>query len=183
MSELPDGWVETDIGTVGRYINGRGFKESEWRSEGTPIIRIQNLTNEYAAFNYSTAGHEHKYRVEDGDLLVAWAATLGVYRWDRGPAWLNQHIFRVEAEAKLITNDFLYYALKQAIDGLYARAHGSGMVHIKRGCLNLILCPCRRWPNKNESFPKSTNSSAASTKGSGRWSGCGGWWSGIVSRC
>ncbi len=133
MSELPEGWVETDIGTVGRYINGRGFKESEWRSQGTPIIRIQNLTNEYATFNYSSSQYEHKYRVEDGDLLVAWAATLGVYRWNRGSAWLNQHIFRVEPEDGLITKDFLYYALKQALDGLYAKAHGSGMVHIKRG--------------------------------------------------
>ncbi len=144
MSELPKGWVETDIGTVARYINGRGFKESEWRSDGIPIIRIQNLTKVDAPFNYSDAEHEEKYRVSDGDLLVAWAATLGVYIWNRGPAWLNQHIFRVEVEERVILKPFLQHSLTHALDDLYDRAHGSGMVHIKRGAFEsrpLLLPP------------------------------------------
>ena len=134
MSEqLPPGWAQTDIGTLGRYVNGRGFKEAEWRPSGIPIIRIQNLNNEQAPFNYSDEEHEERYRVRDGDLLIAWAASLGVYRWNRGPAWLNQHIFRVEVEERAVSKDFLHYSLKHALDGLYARTHGSGMVHIKRG--------------------------------------------------
>ncbi len=52
--------VDILLGTVDRYINGRGFNESEWRSDGLPIIRNQNLTNENAAFNYSETEHEDK---------------------------------------------------------------------------------------------------------------------------
>ena len=133
MSEdLPSGWAQTDIGTLGRYINGRGFGKAEWKKAGLPIIRIQNLNDESASFNYSDQEHEEKYRVNDDDLLVAWAASLGVYVWKRGPAWLNQHIFRVEVEERAVTKTFLYYALKDALAALYKKAHGSGMVHITK---------------------------------------------------
>lgn len=130
--ELPPGWALTDIGALGRYVNGRGFGKSEWKKAGLPIIRIQNLNDESASFNYSDKEHEEKYRVGDGDLLVAWAASLGVYVWNRGPAWLNQHIFRVEVEERAVAKPFLYYALKDALAALYKKAHGSGMVHITK---------------------------------------------------
>lgn len=132
-SELPPGWALTDLGTLGRYINGRGFGKAEWRKSGLPIIRIQNLNDEAAIFNYSDQEHEEKYRVKDGDLLVSWAASLGVYVWNRGPAWLNQHIFRVEPERRVVTQPFLYYSLKHAIEALYKKSHGSGMVHVTKG--------------------------------------------------
>lgn len=131
-NQLPSGWVRTDIGTLGNYINGRGFGKSEWKTAGVPIIRIQNLNDESASFNYSNQDHEEKYKVKDGDLLVAWAASLGVFKWNRGPAWLNQHIFRVEPEKRLVRKEFLFYALQGAIEGLYRKAHGSGMVHVTR---------------------------------------------------
>lgn len=132
-NQLPSGWARTDIGTLGNYINGRGFGKNEWRVAGLPIIRIQNLNDESASFNYSNQDHEEKYKVKDGDLLVAWAASLGVFKWNRGPAWLNQHIFRVEPEKRLVRKEFLFYALQGAIEGLYRKAHGSGMVHVTRG--------------------------------------------------
>ena len=130
--KLPCGWALTNIGTVGRYINGRGFGKSEWKTKGLPIIRIQNLNDLTASFNYSDRLHEDKYRVTDGDLLVAWAASLGVYVWNRGPAWLNQHIFRVEVDERLVSKPFLHYALKHAIGALIKKAHGSGMVHVTK---------------------------------------------------
>jgi type I restriction enzyme, S subunit len=129
---LPHGWAKTDIGTLGRYINGRGFGKNEWKKLGLPIIRIQNLNDQNAPFNYSDKTHEERYRVNDGDLLVAWAASLGVFVWNRGPAWLNQHIFRVEVEERLVTKPYLFYALQNALEGLYKKTHGSGMVHVTK---------------------------------------------------
>jgi len=40
------------LGEVAKFINGRAFKPSDWGSNGLPIIRIENLTNEDATFNY-----------------------------------------------------------------------------------------------------------------------------------
>ena len=119
------------LGTVATYINGRAFKPSEWEATGKPIIRIQNLTSESAPYHYSTGAFEEKYIVHNGDLLFAWSASLGAHIWKGRDAWLNQHIFRVVPNVG-INQDYLYYYLLTVVAELYAKTHGSGMVHITK---------------------------------------------------
>ena len=125
----------TDIMTLGQvatYINGRAFKPSEWEGSGLPIIRIQNLTESNKKYNYSTRTFEEKFRIQNDDLLFAWSASLGAFIWKGGEAWLNQHIFKVEPKP-FIQKRYLYYFLLYVIADLYAKTHGSGMVHITKG--------------------------------------------------
>lgn len=128
---LPDEWKLLPLGEVADYLNGRAFKKHEWEESGDPIIRIQNLNDSSASFNYTTAMFEERYRVRDGDLLFAWAASLGAFIWRRGNAWLNQHIFKVEPRP-FIEKEFLYYTFLYLIASFYAESHGSGMVHITK---------------------------------------------------
>ncbi|MEM9081871.1 MAG: restriction endonuclease subunit S, partial [Verrucomicrobiota bacterium] len=130
--ELPDSWEIAPLDELATFQNGRAFKKPEWKTTGLPIIRIQNLNDHNAAFNYTPAEHEPQFKIRDGDLLFAWAASLGVYLWKRGNAWLNQHIFRVAPEIG-VEKLYLYYLLQNAIDHFYAKARGSGMVHITKG--------------------------------------------------
>ena len=116
-------------GDVADYINGRAFKPIEWETTGKPIIRIQNLTNSSTEINRTTKTFEEKYSVRAGDLLFAWSASLGAYIWNGEDGWLNQHIFKVIPK-KDISKKYLYYYLLHVVDQLYAKAHGSGMVHI-----------------------------------------------------
>jgi type I restriction enzyme S subunit len=110
---LPDGWCRADIGSLGNYLNGRGFKKAEWSEDGRPIIRIQNLTGSSDKFNYFEGQVDPKCEIEPGDLLMSWAATLGAYIW-RGPrAVLNQHIFKVDS---FIQRRFHYFILLWALD-------------------------------------------------------------------
>ena len=120
------------LGNVATYINGRALKPSEWEDTGIPIIRIQNLTNSAAPYHYSSQGLEEKYKVKKGDLLFAWSASLGAHIWKGDDAWLNQHIFRV-IPSEQIEKKYLYYFLLQVVAELYAKTHGSGMVHITKG--------------------------------------------------
>ena len=129
---LPERWAARSLGEIGKYINGRAFKPKEWKTQGKPIIRIQNLNNPDIKFNYSDKEHENKYLVKKGDLLVAWSASLGVFIWNGDDAWLNQHIFKVEPKGKIVTKEYLYFAIKQAIGELYRKAHGTGMVHVTK---------------------------------------------------
>lgn len=130
MTDLPEGWEWSTLGEIGSYLNGRGFKKSEWRDMGRPIIRIQNLTGSGEAFNYFDGEADERHVVRDGDLLVSWAATLGVYVW-RGPeAVLNQHIFKVESN---IYPAFHRWLLESSLAELMRQTHGSGMVHITKG--------------------------------------------------
>lgn len=130
--ELPRGWSETTLGKVAFYLNGRAFKPNEWEENGLPIIRIQNLNNPKAKFNFSTKEYEDRYKVVNGELLFAWSASLGTYIWNSGNAWLNQHIFKVIPQ-KCIEKKYLFYMLDELVHRLYSETHGSGMVHITKG--------------------------------------------------
>ena len=120
------------LGEVATYINGRAFKPSEWEETGLPIIRIQNLTESNKKYNYSSKTFDEKFRIKNDDLLFAWSASLGAFIWKGGDAWLNQHIFKVEPKP-FIQKRYLYYFLLYVIADLYAKTHGSGMVHITKG--------------------------------------------------
>ena len=130
--ELPEGWEKTTLGEIATYVNGRAFKPIEWSKTGTPIVRIQNLNNPNAEYNYYDGYIEEKYHIENGDLLFAWSASLGAYIWKGKSAFLNQHIFKVLPKEN-IDKTFIYYLLDKVTSELYAKAHGSGMVHVTKG--------------------------------------------------
>lgn len=132
MNKLHSGWTYAKLGEVANYINGKAFRPSDWKQKGYPIIRIQNLNDPNAKFNYADSTHESKYIVNRGDLLVSWSASLGVYIWNYSTAWLNQHIFKVDFNEKIVTRDFLFYAIKQTIRDLHEKTHGTGMVHVTK---------------------------------------------------
>lgn len=123
------------IGDTGKYVNGLAFKPTDWGEEGTPIIRIQNLTDASKPMNRTTREVDAAYLVYRGDLLVSWSATLDAFIWDRDPALLNQHIFKVVPDESLVSKRYLYYGLKNAIKQMQRteHVHGSTMKHINRG--------------------------------------------------
>ena len=129
--KLPEGWAILKVGNVAEYINGRAFKPEEWEQTGLPIIRIQNLNDPNAYYNRTKNEYEEKYLIKKGDLLFAWAASLGTYIWKGDDAWLNQHIFKV-VPYPFMDKKYLYYAFHAMITEFYRKSHGSGMIHITR---------------------------------------------------
>lgn len=117
------------MGALGSYLNGRGFKKSEWRTSGRPIIRIQNLTGSSSTFNYFEGEASDDVVARCGDLLVAWAASLGAYFWGGPEAVVNQHIFKVRSN---IDKRFHKYLLDAMLGEIKSKTHGSGIVHVTR---------------------------------------------------
>lgn len=138
---IPEDWEVVKLGEVGNYINGYAFKPSDWSNTGKPIIRIQNLNNPSASFNYFNGELDYKYLVKKGDILISWSASLGAYLWNGEDAWLNQHIFKVELTNQNVAKDFLYFALLYYFVGqALANLHGSTMKHIvKSKFLNILI--------------------------------------------
>jgi type I restriction enzyme S subunit len=128
---LPHGWIEIQIGDMAQYLNGKAFKPSDWEEAGLPIVRIQNLNDVNAKYNFSSSVIDEKYKIESGDLLFAWSASLGAYIWHGKDAWLNQHIFKVIPYSG-VNKTFLYYVLINTASLFYSKTHGSGMVHITK---------------------------------------------------
>ncbi len=131
-SVLPAGWEWCRLGTLAEFINGLAFKPEEWENNGLPIIRIQNLTDSNRPINYTTKVFDNKFKVENGDLLFSWSATLDSFIWNGKTAWLNQHIFKVNPYGT-IDKKWLFYALKAIVVQLSFVTHGLTMKHLTRG--------------------------------------------------
>ena len=131
MSEPPAGWERTTFGRVATYLNGFAFKPEDWSERGTPIVRIAQMTNPDASFDYYEGTLPEQFCIDSGDLLFSWSATLAALIWGRGPAYLNQHLFKV-VPAEGVERAFLHHLLNLHMDGLAGQAHGTTMRHIKR---------------------------------------------------
>ena len=136
--ELPVGWVEVPIGELCDLRNGRAFKPIEWTDSGIPIVRIQNLNNPSAKFNYYQGEVDAKHWLRGGELLFAWSGTpgtsFGAHVWEGGDAALNQHIFRVDFDENSIDKAFFRFAINQQLNDLIDIAHGGvGLRHVTKG--------------------------------------------------
>ena len=138
--KIPKSWEWCRVGTVAEYVNGLAFKPEDWETSGLPIIRIQNLTDYNKPLNYTTKIFDDKFKVENGDLLFSWSATLDSFIWKGQTAWLNQHIFKVNPRVGIFKG-YLYYALKAIVSNLSDITHGLTMKHLTRGVLKQIAIP------------------------------------------
>ncbi|RXR05315.1 restriction endonuclease subunit S [Pseudoxanthomonas composti] len=132
MSEdLPAGWQSRSLSSLGEYSNGYAFSKRHWAEHGLPIVRIAQITG--------TQGVEDRYpgllpsgfRITDGDLIFSWSGTLSVVKWQGGPAWLNQHLFKV-TPSEDVDRRLLFHVLRASVAEMEKRTHGSTMKHIKR---------------------------------------------------
>jgi len=124
---------KVELEKLATYQNGYAFKPDDWSTKGLPIIRIQNLNDHGKDFNYYNGNEaDEKYFVKDGDVLIAWSASLGVYIWDRGDAWLNQHTFKVNFESDEIDKYYFVYAISDVLKTIENKLHGSTMKHITK---------------------------------------------------
>jgi len=136
--KLPKGWKSAQIGKLCNLINGKAFKPEDWKTSGLPIIRIQNLNNKTAAFNYFEGVPEPKHLVQNGQLLFAWSGTpgtsFGAHVWTGPTGVLNQHIFKIEFDEKILDKVFFRHAINQKLDELINIAQGGvGLRHVTKG--------------------------------------------------
>jgi len=135
---LQEGWESVRLGDALTLINGRAFKPSEWLQAGLPIVRIQNLNNPDAPFNYYDGELPDKFLLSNGELLFAWSGTpgtsFGAHIWRGKKAWLNQHIFKVVFDESVFDKRFLQLAINQNLNEYIRQAHGgAGLAHITKG--------------------------------------------------
>lgn len=129
------------LGEIATYVNGYAFKPTDWRESGIPIIRIQDLTGLSYQLNYYDSDYPKKIEINNGDVLISWSASLGVYIWDRGKALLNQHIFKVVFDKEEIVKEYFVYAVKFNLKTMLLHMHGATMKHIVKKDFDNIEIP------------------------------------------
>ena len=140
---VPTTWTLLPVGQVLQLINGRAFKPTEWSKRGLRIVRIQNLNNPSAPFNRFNGPIQDKFRIDTGDFLISWSGTpgtsFGAHIWDRGPAVLNQHIYKSVLIGDVFDKRFLKIAINARLLELIEQAHGGvGLQHITKPKLEAV---------------------------------------------
>lgn len=142
IGKIPHCWNTSKLKYFGQYINGYAFKPEEWGSKGVPIIRIQDLTGSNDNPNYFEGQIDKKYWVENGDILISWAATLDAFIWNKGNGWLNQHIFKAVPNRRIINYDFFFWMIKESMKNMNNdNKHGIFMQHVTLSVFNNFTIP------------------------------------------
>lgn len=142
------------LGDAATYINGYAFKPEDRGEEGLPIIRIQDLTGNAYDLGFYDGRYPEKIEINDGDILISWSASLGVYVWNRGKALLNQHIFKVVFDKAEIDKNYFVYAVRQKLDELGRKTHGATMKHMVKKDFDATEIP---YPSLREQAEIATN--------------------------
>ena len=129
------------LGNLATYINGYAFKPEDRGKEGLPIIRIQDLTGNTYDLGFYNGDYPEKIEINDGDILISWSASLGVYIWNRGKALLNQHIFKVVFDKEEVNKQYFVFAVKYNLKEMGTKAHGATMKHIVKKDFDNTLVP------------------------------------------
>ena len=138
---------------VAKFVNGKAFQPADWSEAGVPIIRIQNLNGLDKPFNYWAGSLNKEVRVQKNDLLLAWSGTpgtsFGAHIWGGGAAVLNQHIFRVDLNEKLVTKEWAKFVINAQLSTLIGLAHGGvGLKHVTKGMVEELEIPAPPLPEQ-----------------------------------
>lgn len=131
--DYPKIWAVKTIADICEVINGRAYKEGEYRKSGTKIIRIQNL-NGGNKWLYSDMELPEKKYVSNGNLVFAWSATFGPFIWRQEKSIYHYHIWRMDCFdpcARL----FLYHHLNRVTSAVSEQGSGSIFAHITKGLM------------------------------------------------
>lgn len=96
--EIPEGWSVGSLYDIADFVNGLACQKYRPLSDDKkiPVVKIAEMHSGITATTeYVRDDIPEKNRINDGDILFSWSATLETMIWTGGKAGLNQHIFKV----------------------------------------------------------------------------------------
>jgi len=138
------------LGDIATYVNGFPFKPEDRGTEGLPIIRIQDLTGNSYDLGFYNGNYPSRIEINDGDVLISWSGSLGVYIWNRGKALLNQHIFKVLFDKKVVDKQYFVFAVQYKLREMEGKTHGATMKHIVKGDFDNTTIPFPNYAKQQE---------------------------------
>ncbi|MEU3331329.1 restriction endonuclease subunit S [Glutamicibacter creatinolyticus] len=126
------------VSELASFVNGGAFTRGASGS-GRMVIRIAELNSGPGGSTvYNDIEVPDEKTARAGDILMSWSGSLGVYRWFRDEAVINQHIFKV------IPADFPAWLVFDRLDAIMPVFRGlaadkaTTMGHIQRGHLTSV---------------------------------------------
>ena len=99
------------------WKNGLAFKKIHFSETGVPVIKIAELNNGIGGTTaYTQQVFSEDVHINKGDLLFSWSGnpqtSIDVFRFNLEEGWLNQHIFKVTPDEKVIDRNYFYFLMK-----------------------------------------------------------------------
>ena len=110
-------WLRHSLYDLAVWINGMAFKDINFATFGTPVIKIAEIKNGVSGqTRFTQEKYDQKYFLDNGDLLFCWSGqpetSIDTYWWRGGDGWLNQHIFKVLPKQEVADRGFFYQLLR-----------------------------------------------------------------------
>ena len=147
---FPRSWLARPLYDCATWINGAAYRDFSFSTaqDGLPIVKIAELKAGITAqtkFTVSSPGE--KYRIDNGDMLFSWSGnpdtSIDTFVWIHGPAWLNQHIFKVVApstEERTLLFSLLRH-LRPTFAEIARDKQTTGLGHVTAGDMKRLLVP------------------------------------------
>jgi len=133
---LAKGRSRVPVSSLAAFVNGGAYTKGA-SGNGRMVIRIAELNGGPGGSTvYNDIDVPDDKTARPGDILMSWSGSLGVYRWARSEAIINQHIFKVipSGYPAWLVFDRLQ-AVIQIFQGI-AKDKATTMGHIQRGHLD-----------------------------------------------
>lgn len=99
---IPSGWGLSALADLAEFQNGSPFNMLDFCVAGDgalPVLKIAELKQGITRQTRYCIHRDNARRIDRGELLLSWSGTpdtsIDTFLYFGGPAWLNQHIFKV----------------------------------------------------------------------------------------
>lgn len=137
---------EIPVNEMAQFVNGGAYTKGA-SGTGRMVIRIAELNSGPGGSTvYNDINVPNDKLASAGDLLMSWSGSLGLYRWYRDEAIINQHIFKVIPEQYPA---WLVFDRLQSVMSIFkgiAQDKATTMGHIQRGHLEstMVTLPSKK---------------------------------------
>jgi len=136
-----EGAAEASVSSLASFVNGGAYTKGA-SGKGRMVLRIAELNSGPGGSTvYNDIEVPGDRTARAGDILMSWSGSLGVYRWFRDDAIINQHIFKV------ISTGYPAWLVYDRLDAVMpvfqgiAKDKATTMGHIQRGHLDSTAVP------------------------------------------
>lgn len=141
-------WKHVKLNEVCIFENGYAFASSDYKTEGTPLIRISNIRN--SGIDLSDAvcvqgEYPERFIVHKGDLLIAMSGAttgkMGIYNTNK-KAYLNQRVGKISIiDENILLSGYRNYFLRNQTEKILNLAYGAAQPNISAKQILDIVVP------------------------------------------
>lgn len=137
---IPKGWQIDNLLRIADFTNGLACQKFRPQNgeKKLPVIKIKEMHDGFTSDSeWVRDSIPSSVKVDDGDILFSWSASLEVIIWALGKGGLNQHIFKVLPNNGF-PKSFVFYTLLDYVEFFkhLANLRKTTMGHITRDHIN-----------------------------------------------